>query len=181
VRKRNILPFLSLVCVFVFGFTSRSTPRVSTSADSIESIKAQYAAINKNINRYRKVDKDLPGYSSEGGSLIAYFDGNSIKRIDAQFYGEMGLANEEYYYSNGRLIFVFRKESNYDRPLSGNIVSTKENRFYFSDASLIRWIDENGRHMSSSDSDYRTKQNEYLTNSKEFVTLAQSKSKPHSH
>jgi hypothetical protein len=170
-----------LACVFAFTFTSQSTPRVSPAADAIASIKAQYAAINKNINRYRKVDKDLPGYSSEGGSLIAYFDGNSIKRIDAQFYGEMGLANEEYYYSNGRLIFVFRKESAYDRPLSGNVVSTKENRFYFSDASLIRWIDENGKQVPSSNSDYRKKQTEYLSYSKEFVTLARSKTKPHSH
>jgi hypothetical protein len=145
------------------------------SEDPIASIRQRYAQINAKAARYRKVKKELSGFSAEGGTLLAYLDGSSIMKIAATFYGETGRTNEEYYYSDDRLIFVLRSESTYSKPLSGKIVRTIENRFYFKDGQLIRWIDENGKQPAANTTEYADKQKEYLESSKQFAAGARSK------
>jgi len=110
------------------------------SETDIQSIRQSYAAINRKQSRYRKVKKDLSGFSAEGGVLIAYFEGQNIVKMLATYYGEMGRTSEEFYYRDGKLIFVLRTEMNYKRPLSGKVVSTRLNRLYFQDDKLIRWM-----------------------------------------
>src|SRR5450759_5169055 len=68
------------------------------SEDPIASIRQHYAQINRSASKYKKVKKELSGFSTEGGQLVAYFDGPSIMKIAATFYGESGKASEEYYY-----------------------------------------------------------------------------------
>ena len=141
--------------------------------DPIASIRQQYAAINKRAARYRKVKKELSGYSLEGGELAAYFDGPAIVKIVARHFGESGNTVEEYYYRNGQLIFVFEKVSRYSRPLSGKVISAVENRFYFQDDDLIRWLGEKGKEVPVSE-EYRLKEKVLLENSNEFVSGARS-------
>jgi hypothetical protein len=147
------------------------------STDPIPEIRRQYTSINRNIAKYQKVKKELAGFSAEGGELVAWFKGPSIMKIAATFYGESGRATEEYYYSNDKLIFVFRKDSRYSQPLSGKVVSTTENRFYFKNDKLIRWIDGNGKQVGLDAPEYHDKQVEYLKNSKEFSDGARSKNR----
>lgn len=137
--------------------------------DPISSIRQHYAQINRNAARYRKVRKDLAGFSAEGGTLVAYLDGPNIMKIAATFYGESGRTYEEYYYWDGKLIFVLRKESTYNKPLSGKVIRTSENRFYFKDDQMIRWIDEAGKQATSGTSEYLEKQKEYLDSSKQLI------------
>ena len=141
--------------------------------DPVESIRQHYAQINSKLASYRKVKKDLSGFSAEGGELVAYFHGPSIMKMVATYFGETGKATEEFYYWNGRLIFVWRQELRYDKPLSGKVVGKKENRYYFADDKLIRWIDENGKEVANTQS----AESEYLKSSKEFSEAARSKSK----
>lgn len=142
---------------------------------AVQSIRRQYAAITKRAGRYKKVSKQLSGFSLEGGELIAYLDGPAVVKIVANHYGEGGRTREEYYYSNGKLIFVFQKESRYDRPLSGKVVRTSENRFYFENDRLIRWLGEDGKPVASGGAEYQEKQNEFLETSRKFVDAARSK------
>lgn len=141
---------------------------------SIPSIRQRYAAINKSVRKYKKVKKELSGFSLEGGELVAYFHGPRIVKITAAYFGESGRALEEYYYWSEKLIFVFRRDYTYDEPMTGKVVSTKANRFYFGNDRLIRWIDENGKAMSSSDRVYEAKQQELLETSHKFRTAARS-------
>ncbi len=67
----------------------------------------------------------------------------------AKFYGETGQAREEYYFWDDRLFFVLRVESRYDKPLSGKVVSKSEERFYFADDALIRWLDPAKKEVSA--------------------------------
>jgi hypothetical protein len=143
--------------------------------DSIQSIRKQYAAINKRAARYRKVKKELSGFSLEGGELVAYFDGPAIVKIVATYYGESGRSLEEYYYAKEKLIFVFRKEFRYDRPLSGKVVHTYENRFYFANDRLIEWLNSQSKPTPNGIADYQKKQDEYLETSRKFVDGARSK------
>jgi hypothetical protein len=143
--------------------------------DPIASIRQHYAQINRNAVRYRKVKKELSGFSAEGGTLVAYFDGPNVMKLAATFYGETGKSYEEYYYWDGKLIFVLRRESRYSKPLSAKVVATTENRFHFKDDQMIRWINESGKQIAASASEYSDKQKEYLYSSKEFTDGARSK------
>jgi hypothetical protein len=164
---------LTTLCASV-GYASARAWQDET---AIGAIRREYAAINKGVSRYRKVKKDLSGFSLEGGEMTAYFRGPQIVKIVAIHYGEGGRTLEEYYYRNGQLIFVFEKVLNYDRPLSGKVVSTTENRFYYNDGELIRWIDATGKPVAVDAEYYSVKQNELLSNSTTYVTAARSKSK----
>lgn len=144
--------------------------------DPIQTIRRQYASINRHSAKYKKVKKELLGFSAEGGELIAYFSGASIAKISATFYGEMGRATDEFYYANDQLIFIFRKHAHYGEPLSGKVVRTTENRYYFKDDKLIRWIGEDGRQVSPTAPEFSQSEERLFSSSKQFVEGARSKS-----
>lgn len=159
------------------GWANSVVPASANSSqekDSISSIRQRYAAINKSLAKYKAVKKELSGFSTEGGELIAYFDGPSIVKIAATYQGETGRSFEEFYYWNEKLIFVFRKQDTYDEPMSGRVVKTRENRFYFSNDELIRWINENAKQVAPSNNKYLETQTHYLSSSKRFTEGARS-------
>ena len=96
-------------------------------------------------------------------------------KIVATYYGETGRTQEEYYYWDGQLIFVFHKELTYDKPLSGRVVRTRKNRFYFNKDKLIKWIDESGKEVSPDKAEYVDQQNEYLKSSTLFTEESRSR------
>jgi len=147
------------------------------SETDIQSIRQSYAAINRKQARYRKVKKELSGFSAEGGVLTAYFEGANVAKMLATYYGEMGRTNEEFYYRDGKLIFVLRTELNYNRPLTGKVVSRKVSRFYFHDDKLIRWIDESGKTMASDSAEYQEHEKDNLNTSKTLTEGARSSNK----
>ncbi|MCA1567713.1 MAG: hypothetical protein LC803_19120 [Acidobacteria bacterium] len=142
--------------------------------DSISTIRRRYTIINKSLAKYRTVKKELSGFSAEGGELAAYFDGKAVMKIATINQGETGRSFEDFYYWDEKLIFVFRKQDTYDKPYSGKVARTTENRFYFSDGKLIRWIDENGKQVAPGGGEYQKKQNEYLRASGRFVAGSRS-------
>jgi hypothetical protein len=155
---------------------NRIAPTNPQTSDPIETIRKQYAAINRGARRYKKVKKELSGFSLEGGELIAYFHGSAIVKIAAKHFGEIGKASEEYYYRNGKLIFVLSKDSRYDMPMSGKVVSTQENRFYFQNDRMLRWVNEDGKQVAPTTDEFKQKQDEYLESSSKFLDGARSKS-----
>ena len=164
-----------LFVIITFGLVSQ-TVSVAQGTDPIASIRQHYAQINRSVPLYKKVKKELSGFSAEGGELLAYFHGPSVMKIVATFLGESGKASEEYYFWDGQLIFVLRKDFQYSTPLSGKVIKTTENRFYFSGGKLIRWIDENAKEVAYEAPTYQEKQKEYLESSKQFSDGARSKS-----
>jgi hypothetical protein len=150
---------------------------LTQTADPIESIRQQYAIINKGMAGYKTVKKQLSGFSAEGGELIAYFEGQSIMLITATYYGEMGKTVEEYYYWRERPIFVLRTELRYDKSFSSKVVRTTDSRFYFANNRLIRWIDENQKQMKPGSDEYQKNQDEYLASARKFARAARSKAR----
>jgi hypothetical protein len=141
--------------------------------EPILSIRRQYASINRSLKKYRVVKKDLSGFSTEGGELTAYFDGAAIVKIAVINYGETNNFFEEFYYSKEKLIFVYRKQEIYDKPMS-KVSKRKENRFYFNDDKLIRWVDENGKQVAPGNSLYPERRTHYLNISRLFIEGARS-------
>lgn len=170
-RKRG---FIATLAVFTAIACLGSAPSFasaygSLAQDEIQSIRQSYAAINKNIRRYRSLKKQLSGFSTEGGEMTAYLDGSKVVKVVANYYGESGRALEEYYYRDGNLIFIYRKDSTYSKPMSGRVTRIDEDRFYFNNGQLIRWIGQGGKQVPSSDSEYQKRQTDYLENSKLFI------------
>ena len=168
-----------VVLIMLFGVLAsyEATTQGAQGADPIPAIRQQYASINRNAPKYRKIKKELLGFSTEGGELIAYLSGPSIVKISATFYGEMGRATDEYYYLNDKLIFVFGKHSHYRAPLTGKVVRTAENRYYFKDDKLIRWIGEDGKQVSTTAPEFAQGEARLLASSKQFIDGARSKSR----
>ena len=171
---KRLFVTLAILISIASSVAAFATPQTEK---EIQSTRQSYAAINRNQARYRKVKKELSGFSTEGGVLTAYFDGPNIVKILATYYGEMGRTNEEFYYRDGELIFVLRTELNYNRPLSGKVVSKKLNRFYFNDDKLVRWIDPAGKLMASDSSEYQEQEKDNLETSKKFIDGARSSNK----
>jgi hypothetical protein len=166
---------LALLFVILSPGLASQPVSVAQSDDAINTIRQHYAQINRSAGLYKKVKKALSGFSAEGGELVAYFHGPSVMKMVATHFGESGKALEEYYFWNGKLIFVLRTDFRYDKPLSGKVVKKTENRLYFSDDKLIRWIDENAKEVASEKAEYAEKQKEYLESSKQLSDGARGK------
>lgn len=167
----------AVVLIVLFGVLASFEAKAqgTQGPDPIQTIRQQYARINRGAARYKKVKKELLGFSAEGGELVAYLSGPSIVKISATFYGEMGRATDEFYYSNEKLIFIFRRQSHYSGHLTGKVVRTTENRYYFKDDKLIRWIDEDGKQVSSTAPEFAQVEGRLLASSKQFIDGARSK------
>jgi hypothetical protein len=120
-------------------YTNQDTPAPGTPEEIVREIRVHYAAINTQLNRLDTVETDLEGESTEGSQLQAWLDGDDIRKLEVIHYGEMGRLRQEFYYWLGRLFFVFQAEDRYREPL-GEVAGTLENRFYFSQGRLIRWL-----------------------------------------
>jgi hypothetical protein len=78
-RQRGLMK--KAVIVFVVSLFALSGPAIVAGPasannhqekESISSIRERYAAINKNLSKYRVVKKELAGFSTEGGEQVVY-------------------------------------------------------------------------------------------------------------
>ena len=140
---------ICLACFFVIAAATRAAADPSVE-DEIKVIRARYAEIERGLKDCRQVKRDLPEESTEGGQLTAYLKDSSVRKLSANFFGEMGRTLMEYYFWDNQLIFVLRVESRYTKILSGVVKSKTEERFYFADDSLIRWLDAQKKDVTAS-------------------------------
>lgn len=104
--------------------TSENTTEESNlSNDAIQTIRGDYYYTQANLDSYRK--------ASVNGNTIYYDSNNQPVRIDipANAYNSY---TKQYYLKNGKVYFAFIFDG------------THENRMYFQNNSLIRWVDESG-------------------------------------
>jgi hypothetical protein len=127
-------------------FVATSVQAVASSVEeTVKTIRARYSEIERGLKDCRQVKRDLPDESAEGGELTAWFKGPSLQKLSARFFGESGKALEEYYFLGDQLVFVLRVESRYTKPMSGVVKTKTEERFYFADAKLIRWLGDGNK------------------------------------
>ena len=143
-----------------------------SSEEKIKSIRAQYTEIENELKGCRQVQRDLPDESAEGGELTAWFKGSSLRKLSARFFGETGKALEEYYFANdNRLIFVLRIETHYTKPMSGVVKNKTEQRFYFADGKLIRWLNQQNKDVTG-DAAAAKYEREFLAAAKKYSAMA---------
>jgi hypothetical protein len=169
--KKYFLPLL--ICC------SYSTAEAQQYVKEKKYIREQYAAVNKQLNSYRKDSVDLWG-STEGGYGVRYIKDTAPALLVAVYYGEMYRQRDEYYYDKGQLIFHIQFMYKYNRPMYYTKKSAQENndrewfdekktkrwakRFYFYNNALFLISDEAGKNKIFSKEEMDTAQKEVLEN-----------------
>ena len=154
-RTPVILLVFFLTCVNCMGQeagTENGGASMPVGIDSIEAqivvIRNDYNKINAGISKFRVVKEDMEGQSTEGGQLIRFYEGKSLRKVKTIFYGETGKAMTEYYFLNNSIIFSFKRTYYYDMPIyekGSKVNKVEEERFYFNKLKLIRWVGPNGK------------------------------------
>jgi hypothetical protein len=138
------LAFLLATCVAFAGepvFAQDAVTATSGSPAAIARVRAEYAAIQREAPRYRQTEHDLYGFSLEGGELHGFYRGSELRKLSARHFGETGQGTQEYYFADGRLIFIHVVVHRYARPFGeGGVQWKSEHRLYFDRGRLIRRI-----------------------------------------
>ena len=69
----------------------------------------------------------------------------AAKKAVLRFYGETWQSMGEYYFMDGKLFFVYKVMKHYLRPMTVEGAHVEEDRYYFYNQKLIRWIDGSGK------------------------------------
>lgn len=104
--------------------------------------------------------------------LEAWFDGKSLVRILSKVPGEDGGGHEEYYYENGKVLFVFRQYRGV-HPVSGKPDALIEDRFYFKNGTLFKWLGTDKKVVPAGSGDFKSEAERLTKNASDFaLTLA---------
>jgi hypothetical protein len=87
---------------------------------------------------------DLPDSSTEGGFLLVHSKGDTLQRLQATYYGEIGRSIERFYVNDRDLLLAVRIEEFYDEPMSGHVVRRTTDSVWFEGDSVLAWKDELG-------------------------------------
>lgn len=123
------------------GYAQDAVTATSGSPDAIARIRAEYAAIQREAPRYRRTEHELYNFSLEGGELHGFYRGNELRKLAAHLYGETWQGTDEYYFADGRLIFVHVVHERYHGLYGeGGVQARTEHRLYFDGGRLIRRV-----------------------------------------
>jgi hypothetical protein len=158
------------IIICLLGMAGLARAADSSVEEKVKSIRAHYSEIESSLKRLTRVKREVLDESTEGGELIGYIKDSSLRKIRATFYGEMGKTLKEYYFWDNQLIFVLRVTFRYNKPLSGVVKTKTEERFYFADGSLIRWLDAQAKDMTAS-TEKPARERDLLADAKKYSAL----------
>jgi len=148
-------------------------------------IREIYADTNSNIGKYTKIEEDIVGESAEWGVAVYYKDWDIYKKIVTTYFWEMGKSIYELYFDlDGWLVFVFEQNYDYNRPIyqdaemalefwdeafdfDKSIIS--ENRYYYFENTLIKWIDNDKKEIDVRSDKFLEKQWYFVKYSQELI------------
>ncbi len=118
--------------------------------------KQKFSTIYKQVKRmeskthaYFKDSREVWGASTEGGEMIGisrrnprFAPNHDLKMVEIFLLGEMGRSKQVFFFSAGKLIFVFEHSTSYSGmfPNVGGPVRYSEDHLYFLDERLERWL-----------------------------------------
>ena len=160
------------IAFLLASFSAESAiSQTSNSKNVVSEARRNYTRIERNLKDYTRLETDFPDQSSEGGTFIVYFHKGAPRKIVAHFYGEMGNFQTDYYFCGGRLFYVLETRIRYDKPL-GKEESCTQNRFYFTNGRLTRWLDNKGTTRNHLEKTFKAYQTKKLHDARQYVTKA---------
>jgi hypothetical protein len=115
-----------------------SVPK-DTAYHHVLDIQAHCDSIDSHLEAARRVERDVSGQSTEGGHIVAWFDGATLVKLTATLYGESGRSPETFYFSRGALIYARVVTERYDQRFSGRVSARfTDGYFYLAPFSVLR-------------------------------------------
>jgi hypothetical protein len=174
-RKAVVAIFLSILCGAALADESE-----------IVAIRAEYQKTQGALPHLKVETVELDDYSLEGADAAAYRDkAGNIRLIKARLFHESGKEYMSFYYKDGKLIFALYVTHRYNQNVNVTPEDAKEtglepfdpkktlvskDRYYFYNAKLIRWIDENKKEVSPDSKDFRDKEAAVLETASDFLS-----------
>jgi len=149
----------------------------------IENIRTNYKEINDNISNYEKIEQDIIDESTEWWQRILYkqtnWDDYLYRKIKETYYWEMWKTTYEFYFDNEwSLSFIFEQRTNYNAPMyveefdeTQNTIT--ENRYYFYEDNMIKWIDDKKNIVNTKDEKFTKKWTFLIKYSRELTNQRQ--------
>ncbi len=174
-RNAMFVIFLTILC----GAASADEPQ-------IVAIRAEYQKIQGALSHLKVETVELDDYAVEGADAAAYRDkvGN-IRLIKASLFHESGKEYMSFYYKDGKLIFALYVTHRYNQnvnvtpedaketglePFDPKKTLVSEDRYYFYNDKLIRWIDENKKEVSPDSKDFKDKESVVTETASDFLS-----------
>ncbi len=135
--------------------------------------RAVYKEINEKVASFKQVKathKDEPLVFE----LQGWIDGKELRKIIATVPGEDGDGSEEFYLENGQPLFVFRHYSTINQD-TGKIVARYEDRFYFKNGKMFKWLDTEKKSVPTDSKDFLFEAERLTSNYKNFIIAFKSK------
>jgi len=151
---------MRIAAVVALWVLVHQSARAQGSADPVARHRAAYQLIEGNLKRYQYAQASreklhLEQRSLEGGELEAYCDGSELKKIFTEDDGETFTGTTSFYYDHDSLLFVFIRNGIGHMSTSGDPypkrTEWKEERLYFADGKLIRWLGNQNKPHDVSD------------------------------
>jgi hypothetical protein len=154
---------------------------------AVAAIRKEYQLIQQASPTLKTEEVDLEDYAVEGAGAKAYRDKQGILRvIKADFFHESGKEFKEFYYKDGILIFAFyithrynqhpgitpeiAKQEGIEEGFDPKKTVTAEDRYYFSNSKMIRWIDENHKEVNPNSKEYRDSEQDIMETSIDMLS-----------
>jgi hypothetical protein len=124
--------------------------------ETVRDARVTFDRVNRDQRRYRQIERSVTGLSAEGAAVVGYCSGSELAKIHVTWFGETGKTVEEYYFERSKPVLLYSSALHYDRPY-GRVVQRWEQRYYFKDWRLARWVDSTGRRVSPQTAKFSTR------------------------
>ncbi|MDO5986636.1 hypothetical protein Q4Q39_04375 [Flavivirga amylovorans] len=170
-----------------------NTSSINKDSEAILIIRKRFNDINASISSFTKkeskdisVSKDMnpENYAFESESIYRmamanldrFYQGDDLKKSIVSFQGDKADLVSEYYYWNNKLFFVFKTKTVYQNPKWSEDFKESdkekiENRFYFENDKLIRWIDQDKNQIDLNKEEAKNTEKETLSDSQLYRDL----------
>ena len=154
---------------------------------AITSIRNEYQLIQQALPTLKVETIELEDYALEGADAKAYRDkkGNLLV-IKAELFHESGKEFKEFYYKDGILIFAFyithrynqhtgitpaiAKKEGIEEAFDPKKTLITEDRYYFSNSKMIRWINEDHKEVNLSGKEFGNYEQDVMETSNDLLS-----------
>ena len=142
--------------------------------EHVKKIREMFTSVNSDLKTYKMVEKDVNDESTEGGMMKSYYDKGRLVLLHCEFYGESGNIKEDYYFNDDKLFFVFSVVSRYSAPVYSEEeidVTVEENRYYFVNDKMIRYLDKDKKKVDKNSEKYTKTGTKVFNESKRLINV----------
>jgi hypothetical protein len=143
-------------------------PNSASTYKLIKKIQTKCSKNKKQIKQYNKVTLPSHSKTENGEEVDYYYNRGELKIVVVKDFWERGEDYSEYFFEQDTPVFIYNKEYKYNARLTDTLVLDKlktvvsEDRYYFNNGVLFRWINSDVFSVNSQDEAFREKEKNLL-------------------